>query len=234
MINQVPMYFSVRLETTRSQLFIVMSHIGIKARYLFKLIPHKAFSLSNNLRMNLEHSQSFQSLLHSRCISQLLQHQINKHLYLTTSPGPAEFCILSSTGKASKLVQNSLVIQLYSTWHSVPRWFCISCISGSMAQQQQQPPQVDPQLSSPTEEELRDYRLGMERATAHFHEQVQATGKQAYTDLIHTLKITSCKLITDLVDAEEDKVLQSICRTDGHHFHDWFHHSCKGQYVQDP
>ena len=84
--------------------------------------------------------------------------------------------------------------------------------------QQQQPPQVDPQLSSPTAEELRDYRLGMERATAHFREQVQATGKQAYTDLIHTLKITSLKLITDLVDAEEDKVLQLIRRTDGHHF----------------
>ena len=87
-----------------------------------------------------------------------------------------------------------------------------------MAQQQQQPPQVDPQLSSPTEEELRNYRLGMERAMAHFCEQVQATGKQAYADLIHTLKITSCKLITDLVDAEEDKVLLSIRRTDGHHF----------------
>ena len=84
--------------------------------------------------------------------------------------------------------------------------------------QKQQPPQVDPQLPSPTEEELRDYRLGMERATAHFHEQVQATGQQAYTDLIHTIKITSLKLITDLVDAEEDKVLQSIRRTDGHHF----------------
>ena len=84
--------------------------------------------------------------------------------------------------------------------------------------QQQQPPQVDPQLSSPTEEELRDYRLGMERATAHFCEQVQATSKQAYTDLIHTIKITFLKLITDLVDVEEDKVLQSICRTDGHHF----------------
>ena len=47
---------------------------------------------------------------------------------------------------------------------------------------------------------------------------MQATGKQAYTDLIHTIKITSLKLITDLVDAEEDKVLQSIHRTDGHHF----------------
>ena len=84
--------------------------------------------------------------------------------------------------------------------------------------QQQQPPQVDPQLPSPTEEELRDYRLGMEQATAHFREQVQVTGRQVYADLIHTLKITSLKLVTDLMDAEEDKVLQSICRTDGHHF----------------
>ena len=85
-------------------------------------------------------------------------------------------------------------------------------------QQQQQPPQVDPQLSGPTEEELRDYKLGMEQATAQFREQVQITGRQAYINLIHTLKITSLKLITDLMDAEEEKVLQSICRTDGHHF----------------
>ena len=85
-------------------------------------------------------------------------------------------------------------------------------------QQQQQPPQVDPQLPGPTEEELRDYKLGMERATAQFREQVQITGRQAYIDLIHTLKITSLKLITDLMDAEEEKVLQSIRRTDGHHF----------------
>ena len=85
-------------------------------------------------------------------------------------------------------------------------------------QQQQQPPQVDPQLPGPTVEELRDYKLGMERAMAQFREQVQMTGRQAYIDLIHTLKLTSLKLITDLVDAEEDKVLQSICRTDGHHF----------------
>ena len=90
-----------------------------------------------------------------------------------------------------------------------------------MAQQQQQqkPPQVDPQLPGPTEEELRDYRL---RATAHFCEQVQVTGRQAYADLIHTLKITSLKLITDLMDAEEDKVLQSIRRTNGHHFRTGF------------
>ena len=85
-------------------------------------------------------------------------------------------------------------------------------------QQQQQPPQVDPQLPGPTAEELRDYKLGMERATAQFCEQVQMTGRQAYIDLIHTLKLTSLKLITDLVDAEEDKVLQSIHRTNGHHF----------------
>ena len=85
-------------------------------------------------------------------------------------------------------------------------------------QQQQQPPQVDPQLPGPTAEELRDYKLGMERATAQFREQVQMSGRQAYIDLIHTLKITSLKLITDLMDAEEEKVLQSICRTDGHHF----------------
>ena len=68
-INQVSMYFSVRLETTRSQFFIVTSHTGIKDRCLFKLIPHKAFSLGDNLRIDLEHSQSFQSLLHSRHIS---------------------------------------------------------------------------------------------------------------------------------------------------------------------
>ena len=85
-------------------------------------------------------------------------------------------------------------------------------------QQQQQPPQVDPQLPGPTAEELRDYKLGMERATAHFREQVQTAGRQAYIDLIHTLKITSLKLITDLMDAEEENVLQSIHRTDGHHF----------------
>ena len=53
---------------------------------------------------------------------------------------------------------------------------------------------------------------------AQFREQVQITGRQAYIDLIHTLKITSLKLITDLMDAEEEKVLQSIRRTDGHHF----------------
>ena len=85
-------------------------------------------------------------------------------------------------------------------------------------QQQQQPPQVDPQLPGPTAEELRDYKLGMERATAQFREQVQMSGRQAYIDLIHTLKITFLKLVTDLMDAEEEKVLQLICRTDGHHF----------------
>ena len=45
---------------------------------------------------------------------------------------------------------------------------------------------------------------------AQFREQVQMSGRQAYIDLIHTLKITSLKLVTDLMDAEEEKVLQSI------------------------
>ena len=83
---------------------------------------------------------------------------------------------------------------------------------------QQQTTQVDPQLPAPTEEELRDYKLGMERATAQFCELVHVKGKQAYVDLIYTIKITSCKLITHLMDAEEEKVLQPIWRTNGHHF----------------
>ena len=58
-INQASMYFSVRSETTRSQLFIMTSHTGIKPSCLFKLIPHKAFSLSDNLHIDLEHSQVF-------------------------------------------------------------------------------------------------------------------------------------------------------------------------------
>ena len=57
---------------------------------------------------------------------------------------------------------------------------------------------------------------------AQFHEQVQVTGRQAYINLIHTLKLTSLKLTTDLMDAEEEKVLQSIRRTDGHHFRTGF------------
>ena len=71
MINQASTYFSVRLETTRSQLFIVMSHTGIKDRCLFKLIPHKAFSLSDNLRVDLEFSK-FTAF--STYFNKLLQH----------------------------------------------------------------------------------------------------------------------------------------------------------------
>ena len=83
-----------------------------------------------------------------------------------------------------------------------------------MAQQQQ----VNPQLPDPTATQLRDYKLGMERATAHFCQVVNAQGRQAYVDLINDLKVTSCKLISDLVDADEDEVLQLIRRTDGQHF----------------
>ena len=42
---------------------------------------------------------------------------------------------------------------------------------------QQHTTQVDPQLPAPTMEELRDYKLGMERATAQFHELVHIKGK---------------------------------------------------------
>ena len=84
--------------------------------------------------------------------------------------------------------------------------------------QQQSTQQVDPQLAAPSEEQLRDYKLGMEWATARFHELVHMQGVHAYVELIHILKITSCRLISDLMDADEDKVLQSIWRTDGHHF----------------
>ena len=83
-----------------------------------------------------------------------------------------------------------------------------------MAQQQQQEPQqVDPQLVPPT-----DYKLGMERAMAQFHASVHVQGFQAYAELIHTLRITSCKLISDLFNAHEGKVLQSIRHPDGQHF----------------
>ena len=65
---------------------------------------------------------------------------------------------------------------------------------------------------------LQAWKLGMEQATARFRELVHIQGVQAYIDLIHMLKITSCKLISDLMDADEDKVLQSIQSTNGHHF----------------
>ena len=96
-INQVSMYFSVRLETNRSQLFIVTSHTGIKPRCLFKLIPHKAFSLSDNLHIDLEHSQVFKVY----CIFEAL------HSYYSTKSASIYIwlhhldllsCILSSTG----------------------------------------------------------------------------------------------------------------------------------------
>ena len=45
--------------------------------------------------------------------------------------------------------------------------------------QQQAPQQVDPQLAAPSEEQLRDYKLGMEQATAHFHEMVHVQDIQA-------------------------------------------------------
>ena len=121
-INQVSMYFSVRLETTRSQLFIVTSRTGIKPRCLFKLIPHKPFSLSDNTAYRSRALTSFQSLLHFQSISQLLQHLFSKHLYLTTSPGPAELHTkqyrLSKVNFWFKIRWSSSCTQ---TWHLAPR-----------------------------------------------------------------------------------------------------------------
>ena len=114
------MYLSVRLETTRSQLFIMTSHTGIKPRCLFKLIPHKAFSLSDNLCIDLEHSQVFKVYCILKAFSQLSQHLISKHLYLTTSPGPAKLHTkqyrLSKVNFGSKFVGHPAVLKL-GIWH---------------------------------------------------------------------------------------------------------------------
>ena len=97
MINQVSMYFSVRLETIRSQLFIMTSHTGIKPRCLFKLIPHKAFSLSDNLCINLEHSQVFKVY----CILEAFHSYYSiksASIYIWLHHLDLLSCILSSTG----------------------------------------------------------------------------------------------------------------------------------------
>ena len=60
-----------------------------------------------------------------------------------------------------------------------------------MAQPQQV---VDPNVNPPpTEQELLEYRVTMDRLTSTFHEEVQVRGVNAYTKLIHDLKITVCK-----------------------------------------
>ena len=89
-----------------------------------------------------------------------------------------------------------------------------------MAQPQQV---VDPNVNPPpTEQELLEYRVTMDRLRSAFHEEVQVRGLNAYTKLIHELKITFCKYYSDLVEADEQAVLKSIKRHDGQHFKQGF------------
>ena len=89
-----------------------------------------------------------------------------------------------------------------------------------MAQPQQV---VDPNVNPPpTEQELLEYRVKMDRLTSAFCEEVQVRGVNAYTKLIHELKITVCKYNSDLVEADEQVVLKSIKRHDGQHFKQGF------------
>ena len=89
-----------------------------------------------------------------------------------------------------------------------------------MAQPQQV---VDPNVNPPpTEQELLEYRVAMDRLTSTFCEEVQVRGVNAYTKLIHDLKITVCKFNSDLVEVDEQAVLKSIKRHDGQHFKQGF------------
>ena len=89
-----------------------------------------------------------------------------------------------------------------------------------MAQPQQV---IDPNVNPPpTEQELLEYRVAMDRLTSTFREEVQVRGVNAYTKLIHDLKITVCKFNSDLVEADEQAVLKSIKRHDGQHFKQGF------------
>ena len=89
-----------------------------------------------------------------------------------------------------------------------------------MAQPQQV---VDPNVNPPpTEQELLEYRVAMDRLTSAFCEEVQVRGVNAYTKLIHDLKITICKYNSELVEADEQAVLKSIKRHDGQHFKQGF------------
>ena len=90
-----------------------------------------------------------------------------------------------------------------------------------MSQQQQQV--VDPNVNPPpTEQELLEYRVSMDRLTSAFHEEVQLTGINAYAKLIHEVKITVSKYNPDLVEADKRKVLESVKRHDDQHFKQGF------------
>ena len=89
-----------------------------------------------------------------------------------------------------------------------------------MAQPQQV---IDPNVNPPpTEQELLEYRVTMDRLTSAFCKEVQVSGVNAYTKLIHDLKITICKYNSDLVEADKQVVLKSIKRHDSQHFKQGF------------
>ena len=82
---------------------------------------------------------------------------------------------------------------------------------------------VDPNVNpSPTEQELLEYRVKMDRLVSAFREEVQVRGVNAYTKLIHESKITVSKFNADLVEADQQTVLKSIKRHDGQHFKQGF------------
>ena len=62
----------------------------------------------------------------------------------------------------------------------------------------------------------------MDRLTSAFREEAQVRGVNAYTKLIHELKITISKYNSDLVEADKQVVLKSIKRHDGQHFKQGF------------
>ena len=64
--------------------------------------------------------------------------------------------------------------------------------------------------------------VAMDRLTSAFHKEVQVRGVNAYTKLIHELKITISKYNSDLVEADEQAVLKSIRRLDSYHFKQGF------------
>ena len=81
----------------------------------------------------------------------------------------------------------------------------------------------DPNVNPPsTEQELLEYTVKMDGLTSAFREEVQVRGVNAYTKLIHELKITISKYNSDLVEADEKAVLKSIKRHDGQHFKQGF------------
>ena len=89
-----------------------------------------------------------------------------------------------------------------------------------MAQPQQV---INPNVNPlPTQQELLEYRVTMDRLTSAFREEVQVRGVNAYTKLIHDLKITVFKYNSDLMEADEQAVLKSINGHDGQHFKQGF------------